>query len=125
MAQNIEIPVSLGLQNARDQIEQFRDMLNKSVKVDSSAFKDISKFLDRMAGQDDVLKGKMGEAFKTSSGSRAFLHQYEQLLGMMEVASEKFTKLGVNDIAFSPDDAQKITDYRNEIQQLQTEIKGL
>ena len=125
MAQNIEIPVSLGLQNAQQQVATLREMLNKSVKVDSSAFKDIERFLNRIVTQADSLQGKMGEAFKTSSGSKAFLKQYEQLIGMLESAQGKFTSLGLNDIAFSAEDQRQVDDAIDKIKQLQSEIANL
>jgi len=46
----------------------------------------------------------MGEAFKTPNGSKNFLKQYEQLMGMLEAAKDRFTNLGLNDIAFSSED---------------------
>jgi len=48
-------------------------MLNKSVRVDSTAFKDISQYLNKMSNQAESLKVKMGQAFKTPSGSTHFL----------------------------------------------------
>jgi hypothetical protein len=51
--------------------------LQESVKVDSSAFKDIERILNKITSQVDTLKGKMGEALKSSTGSKTFLRSYE------------------------------------------------
>ena len=125
MAQSIEIPVSLGLQNAQAQVTELRKMLQDSVNVKSDAFKDIQRFLDKISGQADTLKGKMGEAFKTPNGSKNFLKQYEQLMGMLEAAKDRFTNLGLNDIAFSSEDQTAVNNMLEKIKSLQAEIANL
>ena len=90
---SVQFQVSLGLQEAQSQLNTLRDLLQKSVKVDSSAFKDIERLLDRLATQADGLKGKMGDAFKTSASSKQFLKQYEQLFTALESVKGKFTSL--------------------------------
>ena len=122
---NVEFQVTLGLQEAQNQLNTLRDLLQKSVKVDSSAFKDIERLLDRLATQADGLKGKMGDAFKTSASSKQFLKQYEQLFTALESVKGKFTSLGLNDIAFSSGDAQFVDETLAKIKQLQGEIDNL
>ena len=124
-SQSIEYQVSLGLQGAQNQVDKLHEALQQSVKVDSTAFKDLERFLARISAQATGLKSKMSDAFKTSNGSKSFLRQYEQLLSMLDTARERMTSLGANDIKFSESDAATIENATNRIKELQKEIDTL
>ena len=62
-SQSIEYQVSLGLQGAQNQVDKLHDALQQSVKVDSTAFKDLERFLGRISAQATGLKSKMSDAF--------------------------------------------------------------
>ena len=125
MSQGIEVSVNLGLQNAFAQAANLRKILQESVNVKSDAFRDIQHLLDKITGQADGLKGRMGEAFKTPSGSKSFLRQYEQLFSLIDVAKEKMTSLKLEDINFSGEDLEQVKNYQAELQKLQQEIDAL
>ena len=123
MSQSIEVPVNLGLQNAYAQAANLRKILQESVNVKSDAFRDIQHLLDKITGQADGLKGRMGEAFKTPSGSKSFLKQYEQLFSLIDVAKEKMTSLKLEDINFSGEDLEQVKNYQAELQKLIPEAR--
>ena len=119
---SIELQVSLGLQAAQSQIGALRKALQESVKVDSSAFKTIDTALSSTIRQVNKLRSEMSNAFKTSAGSSKFLKDYEKLFESLSSIGDRFNFLKEADMIFSPDTANKLGEYRNELKQLQQEI---
>ena len=125
MAQNIEIPVSLGLKDAQSQINQLRQALQQSVKLDSSAGKGLTSILDSAQRAVDKLTGKMSNAFKSVSGSQSFLKDYEKMIELLTTATQKMTNLGVTDIKFSVSDQQVVDSTIQKIQSLQQSLESI
>lgn len=123
--EKIEVPVSLGLSSVKSEVEQLRQLLSSSVDIKADSFRNISRYLDKIEGQADGLKGKMENAFKTVSGSQNFLKQYEQLLSMLKTAKDKFSSLKIGELILSDEDNQKVTEAQEKIIILRQEIKNL
>lgn len=122
---NIEIPVSLGLKDAQSQINQLRQALQQSVKLDSSAGKSLTSILDSAQKSVDKLTGKMSNAFKSASGSSSFLKDYEKMIELLTTATQKMTNLGVTDIKFSVSDQQVVDSTIQKIQSLQQALESI
>lgn len=122
---NIEIPVSLGLKDAQSQINQLRQALQQSVKLDSSAGKSLTSILDSAQKSVDKLTGKMSNAFKSASGSSSFLKDYEKMIDLLSAATQKMTNLGVTDIKFSVSDQQVVDATIQKIQSLQQSLESI
>ena len=116
---SVEFQVSLGLQGAQQQIDLLHKALEESVKIDSNGFKSISKMLENAQSQAEKLSSKMGEAFKTSSGSKNFLKDYQKMLETLSQIRSKIGNLGFEDIKFSVADQGKIDDTVKRMQDLE------
>ena len=125
MAQSIEIPVSLGLKDAQAQINQLRQSLQQSVKLDSTGGKGLLQILNNAQKMVDNLTGKMSTSFKSASGSSSFLKDYEKMIGLLTAATEKMKNLGVTDIKFSIADQQTIDNTIQKIQNLQASLESI
>ena len=125
MANSLELQVSLGLQEAQKQIQSLRETLLKSVQMDSTAFKTTNDFLEKLKNRADELKGKMESAFKTSSDSKKYLKDYENLLTNLKTATEKFSTFNLDDFILTDTEKKQIDELRDKIKQLQQDLTNL
>ena len=121
----IEMQVSLGLQDARQQVQQLHKLLEQSVKVDSSSFSNINKVLKQAQDMADKLAGKMGDAFKTSSSSTRFLNEYQKMLETLATAKSKMGNIGFEDIKFSVKDQDTVDQAVQKIQELSKTVENI
>ena len=80
----IEIPVTLGLKTATEQIEFLRKLLNETMKPNTAAYNEISKLLDKAAQSATRLKGSMSDSFKSSAESKRFGNDVEKTFNMIK-----------------------------------------
>ena len=125
MAQSIEIPVRLGLQEALSQANQLRQVLQKNVNPNTRGYNDILSIIEKIERAADGLQGKLGSAFKTSRGATSFVKEYEKLLGMFDVAKSRFANLGLGEIKFQGADADKVKDITKNLTELETRISNI
>ena len=125
MANSIELQVRLGLQSAQAQVNNFKQVLQDMVKVDSTSYKGLERVLTKIGDQANGLKDKLDGAFKTSTSARNFLKQYEELIRNLKNLPEQFESLGISDFILSEEDDKQLSKWQERISQLKTEIGKL
>lgn len=125
MAESIQVSVTLGLQQAMSQAEALRKILNESVKPDSSAYREIDNMLSKASKQAAMFKQTMGEALKTSSGTKTFTNNIQKTLDLLGVAASRLGAVRGNNLIFKDSDAQKIQTIEAQIVKIQEHIKEL
>ncbi|MBO7693790.1 MAG: hypothetical protein J6T10_14310, partial [Methanobrevibacter sp.] len=125
MAENIELQVSLGLQQAISQAESLRRILQQSVKPDSSAYRAIEGMLNKATQQAEMFKQTMGESLKTSSGTKTFTNKIQQTVNLLGVAAERLSSVKGKDLIFEDSDLQRIQSLQTQVQQIEEHIKEL
>ena len=119
----IEAQVTLGLSGVIAQANQLKQIVNESVKPDSSAYQEILGIINKIGNAADNLKGKMADAFKTSSGTKSFLKDYEKLISMLTVAKAKFGNVGLEGLKLSTEEQESVDGMLNRLRELQKEIE--
>lgn len=125
MAENIQIPVSLGLQQALSQAAALKNILNESVKPDSSAYREINNMLNRITRQAEMFRQTMGESLKTSSGTKTFTNNLQKTFDLLGVVTTKLMEINGKDLIFSESDTQRIQEINQEIVDINENIKTL
>ena len=125
MADKIEIPVSLGLQAATQQIQELRAILEKSVDIKSTAFKSIDQALSKALNQVNNLKASMSTAFQNTSSAKKFSADLERTFQQIQAIGESFGNLGQKDLIFSPEAKTQIDDLQNQMRNLNAEISRI
>ena len=123
--EKIEIPVSLGIQAAENQVSHLRKILTEAVKIDSTAFRGLSSALQKAENDVARLKSQMSTAFQSSSGSKKFLSDYDKLFESLATIGNRFGFLKESEMIFSPENAEAIKNARAEMAQLSDEIQQI
>ena len=125
MANSIEIPVRLSLEQAQSQAEELRRMLRESVQPNSSEFRAISTMIERAVTQAERLKQTMGESFKTSSGSKKFNGELQKTFDLLATATGRLKNVSAGNLILSDSELQRANQITSEIERLQSEIDSL
>ena len=125
MANSIEVPVRLSLEQAQSQAEELRRMLRESVQPNSSEFRAISTMIERAVTQAERLKQTMGESFKTSSGSKKFNGELQKTFDLLATATGRLKNVSAGNLILSDSELQRAKDITKEIERLQGEIDSL
>ena len=123
--EKIEIPVSLGIQAAENQVSHLRKILTEAVKIDSTAFRGLSQALQKAENDVARLKSQMSTAFQSTSGSKKFLSDYDKLFESLATIGNRFGFLKESEMIFSPENAEAIKNARAEMAQLSDEIQQI
>ena len=118
----IEARVQLGLSSAIEQANRLKQVVNESVKPDSSAYQEILSILGKIQNAADGLKGKMDSAFKTSSGTKSFLKDYEKLLSLINTAKVKFGNIGLEGLKLTDAEQDSVNTMLQQLRSLEKEI---
>jgi len=60
----------------------------------------------------------MADAFKTSSGTKSFLKDYEKLISMLTVAKAKFGNVGLEGLKLSTEEQESVDGMLNRLREL-------
>ena len=123
--QGIQIPVSLGLQTAEGQVKHLQEILQNAVKVNSSAFQPLNTALKKAEETVSRLKSQMNTAFQTTQGSKQFLSEYNKLFETLSSIGNRFSFLKEADMIFSPESSAELKNMRNELAELEGQIKQI
>ena len=123
--QSMRVPVELSLEQALNQVESLRKILNESVKPDSAAYRELNKLLEKASQQATGFRQNMGEALKTSSGSKKFTSDLQKTFNLLDVITERMSEVRGKDLLFDENDTKRIEDARLQISNINDEIKAL
>lgn len=125
MANSIEVPVRLSLEQAQSQAEALRQILQESIQPNSSEFRTISTMIERAVTQAERLKQTMGESFKTSSGSKKFNNELQKTFDLLATATGRLKNVSARHLILSNAEEQRVNQITSEIEKLQNEISNL
>ena len=110
MANSIEVPVRLSLEQAQSQAETLRRILQESVQPNSSEFRAISTMIERATTQAERLKQTMGESFKTSSGSKKFNNDLQKTFDLLATVTGRLQNVSEKNLIFSESELSNINE---------------
>lgn len=125
MANSIEVPVLLSLEQAQSQAEALRQILQESIQPNSSEFRTISTMIERAVTQAERLKQTMGESFKTSSGSKKFNNELQKTFDLLATATGRLQNTSGKNLIFSESELNRINEANSKIQELQKQITDI
>ena len=125
MGNSVEFQVTLGLKSAQAQIENLGKILEQAVKPDTKAFSSISQALEKLQERSVKLSESMKDSFKTSSGSKKFLAQYEALFKDITSIQKKFTSFKLGELLLSKEDQSLVDETFEKIKKSQKELSEL
>lgn len=120
-----QLKVTLGLNAAISQAESLKKILASSVKTNTSDYNNISQVIDKISKSAEKMRDKMQDAFKTSSGTRAFMKEYEQLSSMLEAVQQRFGNVKFDNLLMSNADTETVKSITKEMSTLESQIDAI
>ena len=118
----IEIPVTLGLKTATEQIEFLRKLLNETMKPNTAAYNEISKLLDKAAQSATRLKGSMSDSFKSSAESKRFGNDLEKTFNMITDIVSTMRNVSDKNLLLSPEDTETAKELQRQMNSIVDQI---
>lgn len=122
----IEVPVKLKLtmQDIQSQIKVLRNQL-KNISPDSDKFKGLQKQIESLEKASKKMAQQLEKPFKTQSEIKSFDTKLEKLTDSAKLLGKEFQDLDFEDLLFSEEDLQKVSNFSEQIKKVQASIEAL